>query len=58
LAARNNLDRLVLTTKFTADYSPTSVALAAWDVLGRGKFQTKTAVEERAKSGEGLGRSR
>lgn len=30
------------------------MALAPWDVLGQGKFQTKKAVEERAKSGEGL----
>ncbi|KAL6696336.1 NADP-dependent oxidoreductase domain-containing protein [Trichoderma pleuroticola] len=30
------------------------MALAPWDVLGGGKFQTKKALEERAKSGEGL----
>lgn len=30
------------------------MALAPWDVLGSGKFQTRKAVEERKKSGEGL----
>ncbi|KAE8146205.1 NADP-dependent oxidoreductase domain-containing protein [Aspergillus avenaceus] len=30
------------------------MALAPWDVLGGGKFQTKEAVEERKKKGEGL----
>ncbi|EHK18836.1 uncharacterized protein TRIVIDRAFT_44178 [Trichoderma virens Gv29-8] len=30
------------------------MALAPWDVLGGGKFQTKKALEERAKKGEGL----
>ncbi|KAK9371717.1 NADP-dependent oxidoreductase domain-containing protein [Lipomyces chichibuensis] len=30
------------------------MALAPWDVLGGGKFQTKKAVEERKKKGEGL----
>lgn len=30
------------------------MALAAWDVLGGGKFQTKKALEERQKKGEGL----
>ncbi|KKP01895.1 aryl-alcohol dehydrogenase [Trichoderma harzianum] len=30
------------------------MALAPWDVLGGGKFQTKKALEERAKRGEGL----
>ncbi|KAK9357229.1 NADP-dependent oxidoreductase domain-containing protein [Lipomyces starkeyi] len=30
------------------------MALAPWDVLGGGKFQTKKAVEERKKRGEGL----
>ncbi|KAI9741133.1 MAG: putative aryl-alcohol dehydrogenase aad14 [Cirrosporium novae-zelandiae] len=30
------------------------MALAPWDVLGGGKFQTKKAVEERKKTGEGL----
>lgn len=30
------------------------MALAPWDVLGGGKFQTKEAIEERKKQGEGL----
>ncbi|EXJ85634.1 aryl-alcohol dehydrogenase AAD14 [Capronia coronata CBS 617.96] len=30
------------------------MALAPWDVLGGGKFQTKKAIEERKKRGEGL----
>ncbi|KAJ9149777.1 Aryl-alcohol dehydrogenase Aad14 [Pleurostoma richardsiae] len=30
------------------------MALAPWDVLGQGKFQTKKALEERKRSGEGL----
>ncbi|PGH16277.1 hypothetical protein AJ79_01816 [Helicocarpus griseus UAMH5409] len=30
------------------------MALAPWDVLGGGKFQTKKALEERKKRGEGL----
>ncbi|THX37906.1 putative aryl-alcohol dehydrogenase Aad14 [Aureobasidium pullulans] len=30
------------------------MALAPWDVLGGGKFQTKAAIEERKKNGEGL----
>lgn len=30
------------------------MALAPWDVLGGGKFQTKKAIEERKKAGEGL----
>lgn len=30
------------------------MALAPWDVLGGGKFQTKKALEERKKQGEGL----
>jgi aryl-alcohol dehydrogenase-like predicted oxidoreductase len=30
------------------------MALAPWDVLGGGKFQSKKAVEARAKQGEGL----
>jgi aryl-alcohol dehydrogenase-like predicted oxidoreductase len=30
------------------------MALAPWDVLGGGKFQTKAAIEERKKQGEGL----
>ncbi|KAL4931287.1 aldo/keto reductase [Aspergillus undulatus] len=30
------------------------MALAPWDVLGSGKFQTKKALEERRKKGEGL----
>ncbi|KPM45647.1 putative aryl-alcohol dehydrogenase AAD14 [Neonectria ditissima] len=30
------------------------MALAPWDVLGGGKFQTRRALEERKKSGEGL----
>ncbi|KAK9235278.1 NADP-dependent oxidoreductase domain-containing protein [Lipomyces kononenkoae] len=30
------------------------MALAPWDVLGGGKFQTKKALEERKKKGEGL----
>ncbi|KAL4783667.1 NADP-dependent oxidoreductase domain-containing protein [Aspergillus varians] len=30
------------------------MALAPWDVLGSGKFQTAKALEERRKSGEGL----
>ncbi|KAK4087474.1 hypothetical protein Purlil1_8064 [Purpureocillium lilacinum] len=30
------------------------MALAPWDVLGGGKFQTKKAIEERKKKGEGL----
>lgn len=30
------------------------MALAPWDVLGGGKFQTKKAIEERKASGEGL----
>lgn len=30
------------------------MALAPWDVLGGGKFQSKKAMEERAKQGEGL----
>ncbi|KAL6696875.1 putative aryl-alcohol dehydrogenase [Trichoderma pleuroticola] len=31
-----------------------NMALAPWDVLGGGKFQTKKALEERKKNGEGL----
>ncbi|OJJ82379.1 aldo/keto reductase [Aspergillus glaucus CBS 516.65] len=30
------------------------MALAPWDVLGSGKFQSKKAIEERKKKGEGL----
>lgn len=30
------------------------MALCPWDVLGSGKFQTKKAIEERKKNGEGL----
>eukprot|EP01099_Mayorella_cantabrigiensis_P008160 TRINITY_DN752_c0_g2_i2.p1 TRINITY_DN752_c0_g2~~TRINITY_DN752_c0_g2_i2.p1 ORF type:complete len:223 (-),score=53.67 TRINITY_DN752_c0_g2_i2:68-736(-) len=30
------------------------MALAPWDVLGGGKFQSKAALEERKKAGEGL----
>jgi aryl-alcohol dehydrogenase-like predicted oxidoreductase len=30
------------------------MALAAWDVLGGGKFQTKKSIEERKQKGEGL----
>jgi len=30
------------------------MALAPWDVLGSGHFQTKAAIEERKKKGEGL----
>lgn len=30
------------------------MALAPWNVLGGGKFQTKAQVEERKKQGEGL----
>ncbi|KPI37490.1 putative aryl-alcohol dehydrogenase AAD14 [Cyphellophora attinorum] len=30
------------------------MALAPWDVLGGGKFQTRKAIEERKKAGEGL----
>lgn len=30
------------------------MALAPWDVLGQGKFQTRRALEERKKRGEGL----
>ncbi|KAF6809568.1 aryl-alcohol dehydrogenase [Colletotrichum sojae] len=30
------------------------MALCPWDVLGSGKFQTKKAIEERKKTGEGL----
>jgi aryl-alcohol dehydrogenase-like predicted oxidoreductase len=30
------------------------MALAPWDVIGGGKFQTKAAIEERKKKGEGL----
>lgn len=30
------------------------IALAPWDVLGGGKFQSKKAVEERKKAGEGM----
>ncbi|THX54513.1 putative aryl-alcohol dehydrogenase Aad14 [Aureobasidium pullulans] len=30
------------------------MALAPWDVLGGGKFQSKAAIEERKKNGEGL----
>lgn len=30
------------------------MALAPWNVLGGGKFQTKEQVEERKKQGEGL----
>ncbi|KAF7558894.1 hypothetical protein G7046_g5254 [Stylonectria norvegica] len=30
------------------------MAIAPWDALGGGKFQTKKALEERAKQGEGL----
>jgi aryl-alcohol dehydrogenase-like predicted oxidoreductase len=30
------------------------MALAPWDVLGGGRFQTKKALEERAKRGEGI----
>jgi aryl-alcohol dehydrogenase-like predicted oxidoreductase len=30
------------------------MALAPWDVMGGGKFQTKAAIEERKKKGEGL----
>lgn len=30
------------------------MALAPWNVLGGGKFQTKAQIEERKKQGEGL----
>lgn len=33
------------------------MALAPWDVLGQGKFQTKAALEERKKNGEPLRRT-
>ncbi|KAK9327439.1 NADP-dependent oxidoreductase domain-containing protein [Lipomyces starkeyi] len=48
----------VLLRDFERDIIPMArhfgMALAPWDVLGGGKFQTKKAVEERKKRGEGL----
>jgi len=48
----------VLLRDFERDIIPMArhfgMALAPWDVLGGGKFQTKKAIEERKKRGEGL----
>ncbi|KAK9490979.1 NADP-dependent oxidoreductase domain-containing protein [Lipomyces doorenjongii] len=48
----------VLLRDFERDIIPMArhfgMALAPWDALGGGKFQTKKAVEERKKKGEGL----
>lgn len=48
----------VLLRDFERDIIPMArhygMALAPWDVLGSGKFQTKKAIEERKKAGEGL----
>ncbi|KAK9342609.1 NADP-dependent oxidoreductase domain-containing protein [Lipomyces starkeyi] len=48
----------VLLRDFERDIIPMArhfgMALAPWDVMGGGKFQTKKAVEERKKRGEGL----
>ncbi|OAP62503.1 hypothetical protein AYL99_04708 [Fonsecaea erecta] len=48
----------VLQRDFERDIIPMArhfgMALAPWDVLGGGKFQTKKQIEERKKQGEGL----
>jgi aryl-alcohol dehydrogenase-like predicted oxidoreductase len=48
----------ILLRDFERDIIPMArhygMALAPWDVLGGGKFQTKKAIEERKKQGEGL----
>lgn len=48
----------VLARDFERDIIPMAnyfgMALAPWDVMGGGKFQTKAALEERKKKGEGL----
>ncbi|RFU27209.1 hypothetical protein B7463_g9136, partial [Scytalidium lignicola] len=48
----------VMTRDFEREIIPMArnfgMALAPWDVLGQGKFQTKKAMEERRKNGEGL----
>ncbi|CAI4049423.1 hypothetical protein N7582_004663 [Saccharomyces uvarum] len=48
----------VLNRDFERDIIPMAshfgMALAPWDVLGGGKFQSKKSMEERKKSGEGL----
>jgi len=48
----------ILLRDFERDIIPMArhygMALAPWDVLGGGKFQTKKAIEERKKAGEGL----
>ncbi|KIM95996.1 hypothetical protein OIDMADRAFT_205567 [Oidiodendron maius Zn] len=48
----------VLARDFERDIIPMAnyfgMALAPWDVVGGGKFQTKAALEERKKKGEGL----
>jgi aryl-alcohol dehydrogenase-like predicted oxidoreductase len=48
----------VLKRDFERDIIPMArhfgMALAPWDVMGGGKFQTKAALEERKKKGEGL----
>jgi aryl-alcohol dehydrogenase-like predicted oxidoreductase len=50
----------VLARDFERDIIPMArhfgMALAPWDVMGGGKFQTRAAVEERKKKGEGLRR--
>jgi aryl-alcohol dehydrogenase-like predicted oxidoreductase len=48
----------VMARDFERDIIPMAsyfgMALAPWDVIGGGKFQTKAAIEERKKKGEGL----
>jgi len=48
----------VMTRDFEREIIPMArnfgMALAPWDVLGQGKFQTKKALEERKRTGEGL----
>ncbi|KAJ8101670.1 NADP-dependent oxidoreductase domain-containing protein [Lipomyces tetrasporus] len=48
----------VMSRDFERDIIPMArhfgMALAPWDVLGGGKFQSKKAIEERKKKGEGL----
>lgn len=48
----------IITRDFERDILPMArhygMALAPWDVIGGGKFQTKKALEEREKRGEGL----
>ncbi|OCT46475.1 putative aryl-alcohol dehydrogenase AAD14 [Cladophialophora carrionii] len=50
----------VMTRDFERDIIPMArhfgMALAPWDVIGGGKFQSKKQIEERKKAGEGLRR--